>query len=259
MNKYFTIFMLSVKHSLRNVKGLVGLSIFLITCLLIFAHLWKFAAAKSGVVGLDPDQLLWYIAFNEWVLVSIPDVQDDMAQDLHSGRLAYLLPRPMSYLGGTFCEALGTACVNLTMLGAVTFLFTWANVGGLPFHPSGLPLIFILGVMACSVAIIFQMLVGLSALWLSDATPLFWIWEKSLFMLGGLILPLTVYPQWLQTVASLTPFPGILGQRSALALDYSVQNVVSVASLLIIWAAIGLVALMMLYRRGLRILNIEGG
>ena len=95
---------------------MIGLSIFLMTCLVIFAHLWKMAAAKTGIVPFTPRELLWYIAFNEWVLVSIPDTQEDMEEDLRTGRLAYLLPRPISYLGAIFAEAIGTLTVNLFFL-----------------------------------------------------------------------------------------------------------------------------------------------
>src|SRR5579885_1529491 len=109
--KYTTIFRLSVIHSLKNYKALIGLSIFLVTCLLIFANLWKIAGAKQGTVSLDPNQLLWYIAFNEWILISLPDIQYDVEEDLRSGKLAYLLPRPISYLGSKFAEALGTLFV----------------------------------------------------------------------------------------------------------------------------------------------------
>lgn len=259
VSKYLTVFNLAATHALRNYKGLIGLSIFLITCLVIFANLWKIAAAKTGVVHFDASQLLWYIAFNEWVLISIPDVQEEMQQDLRSGRLAYLLPRPISYLGATFAEALGTLCVNLAVLGFVTFLFTWMQTGALPFHAAGLPVTILLGVMAGCVGIIFQMLVGLSAFWLQEVTPFYWVWEKLLFIFGGLILPLSVYPQWMQTLAYFTPFPAILGERSALALNFDAASVFNVSLSLLGWGAIGVLCLIGLYRRGLRILNIEGG
>ena len=259
MQKYRAIFHLSFVHTLKNYKALIGLSIFLITCLVIFAHLWKIAAAKKGIVTFTPEQLLWYIAFNEWVLVSIPDTQEDMEQDLRSGRLAYLLPRPISYLGGIFAEAAGTLTVNLLILGLVTFLFTWLQVGALPFHPIGLLVTVIFGFAAGVIGIIFRMLIGLSAFWLHEADPFFWIWEKLLFMLGGLMLPLTVYPQWLQTIAHFTPFPAILGERSALALDFNLHQISTLACSLIGWGAFGFICLLLLYRKGLRILNIEGG
>ena len=243
---------------MKNYKGLVGLALFLLTCLLVFAHLWKIAAVKIGAAHLDPNRLLWYIALNEWVLISIPDLQNDMEQDLRSGRLAYLLPRPISYLGSVFCEGLGMS-VHLTVLGTAAFLFAWWQAGTFPFSAFGVIVLVALGILAGVLGLIFQMIVGLSAFWLQEVAPFNWIWEKMLFALGGLILPLTVYPLWIQKIAYWTPFPAILGQRSALALDFSAPEILHVTVSLLGWGLLGAGCLLLLYRRGLRILNIEGG
>jgi ABC-2 type transport system permease protein len=103
------------------------------------------------------------------------------------------------------------------------------------------------------------MLVGLSAFWLQDVSPFGWIWEKLLFALGGLILPLAAYPLWLQNIAHLTPFPAILGQRSALAIHCSFAEVLHVFLSLSFWILLAVGALTFLYRRGLKILELEGG
>ncbi|HYG40542.1 MAG TPA: hypothetical protein VD908_18060, partial [Cytophagales bacterium] len=119
-DKYWTVFKIAALHTLKNYKAWIGLSFFLITCLVIFAHLWQIAAVKAGVNTFSSDHLLWYIAFNEWVFISLPDIQDQMEQDLRTGRLAYLISRPISYLGATFAEALGVLSMNLLVLGLVT-------------------------------------------------------------------------------------------------------------------------------------------
>lgn len=257
--KYRAIFYLSFIHTLKNYKALIGLSIFLVTCLVIFAHLWKIVAAKKGIVSFAPEQLLWYIAFNEWILVSVPDTQEDMEEDLRSGRLAYLLPRPISYLGSIFAEAMGKLSVNLLVLGFITFSFTWLQTGALPFQPIGLFVSILFGFAAGIVGVIFRMVIGISAFWLHETEPLFWVWEKLLFMLGGLMLPLTVYPEWLQWIAHFTPFPALLGERSALALNFNGHHISVVTCSLIGWGSFGIISLILLYRKGLRILNIEGG
>lgn len=257
--KYFSIFYLVFVHGLKNYKALIGLSIFLVTCLVIFAHLWRVAASKIGVISFSPEQLLWYIAFNEWVLVAVPDVQDAMEKDLRSGRLSYLLPRPISYIGATLAEATGTLCANLMVLGFITFIFTWFQAGSLPFHPIGIIPALFFGLLAGLVALLFRMIIGISAFWLQDVDPIFWIWEKLLFMFGGLMLPLAVYPQWMQSMAYFTPFPAILGQRSALALEFNWNEILMLSATLIVWTIIGILSLVFIYRKGLRILNIEGG
>lgn len=259
MAKYLFIFRLAIIQSLKNYKSLIGLSLFLLTCLLVFAHLWKIAAAKVEAVHFEPDQLLWYIALNEWILISIPDLQTDMEQDLKSGKLAYVLPRPVSYLGSVFCEGLGMLIVHLFTLGLVTFLFTWWRVGAFPFDFASLMILLVLGFFAGCLGVIFQMIIGLSAFWLQEVSPANWIWEKCLFALGGLILPLSAYPNWIQKIAYCTPFPAILGQRSALALHFSAGEVFHITVSLLFWSLLGAMALVLLYRRGLKILNIEGG
>jgi ABC-2 type transport system permease protein len=259
MDKYFHIFRLAAFETIKNYKSLIGLSIFLLTCLLIFAHLWKVAAAKVGALHLQPDELLWYIALNEWVLIAIPESSTDIEQDLRSGRFGVLLPRPISYLGSRFAESLGILAVNLLVLGAVAFLFTWWRSQSFPFDFGSLVFLVALGIFAGALGIVFQMIIGLSAFWLHETSPFQWIWEKLLFTLGGLILPLSLYPLWLQKIANCTPFPTILGQRSALATHFTFGDAFLILLTLLTWGAIGAMGLWFFYRRGLKILNIEGG
>ncbi len=259
MTKYLAIFRLAFIHTLKNYKALTGLSIFLITCLIIFAHLWKIAASRMGATGLDPSTLLWYIAFNEWVLIATHDVQEDIEDDLRSGRLAYLLPRPISYLGSKFFDGVGILSANLLILGFVAFGFTFLIVGSIPFKISALPVTIGIGFLSGIVALIFQMLIGVSAFWLDEVGPFYWVWEKLLFICGGLMLPLTVYPTWLQKLSHFTPFPAILGDRSALAIDFTLLQAAQITSTLCIWGALGTIILTFVYRRGLKILNVEGG
>ncbi len=157
--KYSTIFILAMFHSLKNYKALIGLNLFLIICLLIFSNIWKVSAAKIGMIHLHHDQLLWYIALNEWVLIAIPNVQMDIEYDFRNGRLAYFLPRPISYLGMIFFEGLGILCINLLTLGLFAFLFIWFRTGIFHFDVFRFVIFGTLGILAGAVGMIFQMLI----------------------------------------------------------------------------------------------------
>lgn len=258
LSKYWALVQLSMVQGLKNYKVLIGQCIFLTACLVIFAHLWRLATAKSGTV-FSADQLLWYIAFNEWVLISLPDIYNSMEQELRTGRLAYLLPRPISYLGAKFSEGLGTLLLHLAILGPLTFFLTWLWTDTIPFSLSTFLISVALGLLAGCVGIIFQMIVGLSAFWLQEVSPVYWMWEKFLFVFGGIILPLTTYPLWMQKIAAWTPFPPILGERSTLAIQYDATHTIALIGSLFLWGVIGYFFLYLIYQRGLRILNIEGG
>jgi len=259
MDKYLKIFALSFYHNFRNYKSWVGLSFFLIVCLIVFSNLWKVLAAKVGVFDLNAKELLWYIAFNEWVLISMPHPEKEIEIDLRSGKLAYTLPRPMSYMFGVFSESMGTYCVNLITLGLAAFGFSWFQVGMPPLSLIDFPTVILTALFAGAVGVLLQMLVGLSAFWFHEVEPFAWIWEKLLFALGGLILPLSVYPATWQIVAHFTPFPYILGARSALVFENNFAHLSLVLLGLTIWGFVALGLVTFFYRKGLKILNIEGG
>lgn len=258
-NKYLALFKMSILHNLRNYKLLVGLSIFKVTCLLIFAHIWKVAAARVGAVDLDPKLLLWYIAFNEWILIAVPDIEIDMEYELKTGQLAYFLPRPISYLGSKIVEGLGGLLLNMCVLGLVGFSFTYFWTGSLPLPWPAFILALFLGALGGFLSLVFTLVVGISAFFVDEVEPWRWVWEKFLFVFGGLMLPLTVYPQWMQTIAQWTPFPAILGGRSGLIFNFETAAILSFLASTLIWCGAGLVLLYTLYRRGLKLLNVEGG
>lgn len=258
--KYAVLFKMSFLHTLRNYKLLIGLCIFEVTCLLIFAHIWKVAAARIGTaVDLDPTLLLWYIAFNEWILIAVPDIEIDIEYELKTGQLAYFLPRPISYLGSKLVEGAGALLLNLLVLGTVAFSFSYFWTGALPLAPFSFAMAILLGILGGFLSLVFTLVIGISAFFVEEVEPWRWVWEKFLFVFGGLMLPLTVYPLWMQNIANWMPFSAILGGRSGLIFHFDFPQIAWVLLSLFMWTSIGLTMLYLLYRKGLKILNVQGG
>lgn len=259
IHKYLAVFRLTFLQAAKNHNMLIGLAVFTITCLLIFSHLWQVAAAKTTTAPIDPILLLWYIALNEWVIISIPDIHNEMQQELQSGSLAYSIIRPVSYLLFKFSEGFAHLVLHLLVLGVVTFTFTYLWTDFMPFSLAQSVVMLFLGLMAGVIGLLFQMLVGLSSFWLQDVTPFAWVWEKMLFVFGGLILPLFCYPTWLQTIAQYTPFPAILGGRSGQVFDQSSDVILQLLFSVTFWIAMGVILLNVVFKRAMKILNVQGG
>ncbi len=259
MAKYAAFFLLAFSLRLRNYKLLLGLSFFMVACLLVFAHIWEVAESRTAVPFFSSGQLLWYLAFNQWLLISIPEVEMEVEEDLRSGRFAYLLTRPVSYLGMKFAEGLGTLSIQLLVLGAVGFCFTWYWTGGTPCCT---PLFFLalpIGFLAGILGVALQILIGLAAFWFHEVGPIQLVVQKLLFVFGGLFIPLAAYPDWLQNIALFTPFPALLGGRSALIMSNDYWQAAWVAFSIALWLVITCSLMRLLYKKGLRILNTEGG
>ncbi|MCB1557171.1 MAG: hypothetical protein KDJ15_07660, partial [Alphaproteobacteria bacterium] len=65
-----------------------------------------------------------------------------------------------------------------------------------------------------------------------------WISQKLAFLLGGLILPLQLYPEWLQSIAWLTPYPAMLNIPGKIAFDPSITDMAAALGIQLLWLAI---------------------
>ena len=54
------------------------------------------------------------------------------------------------------------------------------------------------------------MCIALLSFWVEDSLPFFWIYSKLLFILGGLLIPLSFFPGWLRRIAEALPFRTVL-------------------------------------------------
>jgi len=259
MGKYWKVFALSCHHTWKNKKALLGLTFLLLVCILIFANLWEIIARRGNLTSMSAKELLWYMALNQWVLFAIPRSEQIVERDFRSGKLAYLIPRPISYLGYVFAEGCGEALVNLCVLGIFTFLFTWGLIGTVTLSGWNIFLSITCALLAVILGTLFKIIIGLLAFWMHDVDPIAWIWEKLLFTLGGLLLPLGAYPPVWNIVAKFTPFYYILGGRSALTLDTSPLFTLTIFSGLFAWIVLGVFIAIAMYRRGLKIIAIGGG
>lgn len=256
---YLAAARISARHAWAARADVIGRAVFYAGLVLIFSRLWHVVAAAGAVPGTDPKAMLWYLALTEWVLISIPPVHEDVERDVRSGDVAYVLPRPRPYLAMKIAEALGVMFVRLLTLGAVGLPLAYFLAGGFPDDPRGLPLALVLGPVAGGMGVLFQAGIGVLAVWLQDVSPVYWMWQKAAFVLGGLILPLSLYPDWLAAVAKGSPFGALLYGPGRLALGWDGAAALETGALVVGWTLVAAVLVRWLYARALRVIDVNGG
>ena len=257
--KLFAIARTSLRQSLRARAALLGRMAFYAVILLVFSRLWQAIARSGALADSGPVELLWYLALTEWILLSVPALHLEIEADVRSGDIAYQLPRPVSYLAATLARSLGELAGRLATLAVAGALLAWALSGALPADLRGLLCALPIGALGAVALLLFHAMIGLGAFWLQDCTPIYWIWQKLAFVLGGLMLPLDIYPGWLRSVAELSPFAALIYAPASLALHFDAARSLQVAALATFWTLVCLGLLALLYRRALRVLDLNGG
>jgi ABC-2 type transport system permease protein len=102
-------------------------------------------------------------------------------------------------------------------------------------------------------------LIGLSAFLVEEVSPFMWIYQKFIFILGGFLVPLDFYPDWLQSIAKALPFAYMIYGPSKLFVTPSVELLVNILSLQLVWIVVLGLILVAAYRRGMTYLTVNGG
>ena len=209
--------------------------------------------------GMSAADCIWYVAITEWITLSQPRLFLEIERDVRGGELAYQLGRPTSYLFGKLAGALAQQTQSLLLLGLWAAGIAYALAGSVPREPESLWWALPLGFLASILGTLFSALIGVSAFWLVDCSPLAWVFNKLTFVLGGLFVPLALYPAWLLRIALATPFSALVYGPGQMALGGGGERALTVAYSLGAWIIFASVLLALLYHRGVRAVELHGG
>ena len=257
MRKYLAFAQLGFREARAEPGEILGRIAFFAMLLGVFSAVWK-AAAESAPGLRDPREMLWYIALTEWVVMSAPLVQFQMADDIRRGDVAYQIARPASWLGARLAHGLGALALRAPVMLVVACGTAWM-VAGRPARPATLGIAIAFGFVAIGVVTLFHVGVGVLAFWLGDVAPAYWVWQKLLFVVGGMLLPLQFYPDGFVQFAVLTPFAAFLAGPASFTTRAPVYPATVLALALVMWAAVGWGISRALFRRAVHRLQINGG
>jgi ABC-2 type transport system permease protein len=225
----------------------------------VFSSLWRAVAATGARVGGDANTLVWYLAVTEWILLSAPAIQFRIEDDVRRGDVAYQVTRPASYLGGQVALSLGALAARSPVLLVSACVAGWTFGGHAT--PKLIPMLFAVGFGAIGSIVVttFNVALGLTAFWLGDIAPAYWIWQKLIFVLGGLLLPLPLYPDLVVRIARFTPFPALLTGPASFLLERPFFDGPTLVIALVGWSLAAATLASFLYRRATRDLQVNGG
>jgi ABC-2 type transport system permease protein len=238
--------------------GLVVAIGFYIAVVAVLAGLWRVAAeAKGGsIAGYSAVALTWYIVTSEACTVSLNiKMIDDIGRDIGSGAVAVELLRPASVLGMRVAAEMGRALPRLAAVAATGAVLATLTAGGPP-RASALVLVLPSLVLAIACNIVAQHAFAASAFWLRDAGSAWFLYQKLVFVLGGMLIPLELLPSWLHTTSSLLPFQAMAYIPARLASGHVEPLLLleQVGWLIVLWLAATLA-----FHAGERRLQVVGG
>ena len=228
------------------------------------ASLWLVLFRVSGkdmIGGFTRSSFIIYLLTIRFIAVFSPGGAciGEMNEEIRTGNLAMRLVRPAHYLAWLFFRNLPVPLVS--GVAGLTLVTVFARMIGASVPTGFSAVLFVVSVIAAIITqyAIFQGL-GILSFWIYDVFPLERFYRTIHGLLGGEMVPLTIFGSAVQGVLQFLPFAslafipggiytGIFSRRTAAMLVASQYFWAVVLWLLVLWG----------YKRGLRKFEAQGG
>jgi ABC-2 type transport system permease protein len=208
--KYIQVLKISLNTRTTYIADFLSRAVLVGFIVWVLTQLYSVTYASKGVSEINGVTLpvaIWTLALvHSFYLSPRPAVSTLVGTEVKAGTLAYSINKPYSYILFHYFTVLGKASLNLFMNVLATTLTAFLLVG--PIHISlkailaGTILLF----FGLTMDFLFMFSIGLSSFWLEDPKPFTWIYLRMQLIFGGLIIPLSLFPNGLRKVIELLPF-----------------------------------------------------
>ena len=175
--------------------------------LLLYRHVFAWSGGSINGLGYAPAawSMFLYFAFSSLRLRELPFA---VQEDVRTGNVEVLFSKPVAYLPYRMGWQLGA---GLYPAAVMTLLGGGALAAGIglpapmrtPAFLAGLGTMVLGGIV---LSLLLYALVGLLAFWIEDVSPVYWIVDKLVMILGGSYLPVALLPAVLKNFATYSPF-----------------------------------------------------
>ena len=252
-------FGLGLRRNLANWPILMGRALFYLVAMAVLSALWDKVASQhtAGALAVPGGDLSLYIGTTEWITLSVASIHLRLEDDIRLGMLEPHLLRPKPYLLQKIADSLGDSLARLIGIGLAALLALVISGRAVP-PLEAFAALAVLGPLGAAIGVLLYTIVGLCAFWVRRVMPAYLIMQKSMFLLGGLFAPITLYPAWLYKTGVLTPFAAYIFYAGRQMIAPSFAGFAEALGAQFFWIAVlaGVVAL--IWRTGLRKVLREG-
>ena len=260
--KYVAIMRVSIANNLAYVMEVFFRALLLVVLVYILGQLWKTTFSARGVTvlkGFSISDMVWYLVIAETIALSLPQLTRRIDQEVRSGQLAYLLGRPCNYVFYNFAQYLGERLVRLTINGVVGAILALIFVGLPHFTWMGVLAWPLVTFFALSIDFVAYFSIGLLAFWTEETNSFALIFNRLTLVLGGVLVPLTILPEPLHSIAQALPFSAILYGPAQTLIHFEVYQFAWLLVQQVLTLVVGSLILLAVYGVAIRRVNINGG
>jgi ABC-2 type transport system permease protein len=137
--------------------------------------------------------------------------------------------------------------------------FLGVIVLGLPDFGYGWLAFFLVAAFGFTINFLMNMMLALCAFWVEETKGLEFVYNKLLFTIGGMLMPLEIFPAAMQQICRWLPFQTVLYFPAKTAVHFEGSKLLAMLGVQCFWIVILGLIVLYIYSRGVKKLNVNGG
>lgn len=256
MKKYFEIFKYSLKMNLTFIYDYVFSAISFAIHMIVFNCLWDFILKDGTMYGYDRPTLIWYIIIAEFITYGASRFYKKISDMVKDGTIANLLIKPMNFLVYVWFEQ--SADLVKVVVNAVTAIILGFTMAG-EIEITAVQMIFF--VISCVLSFLIsnaiQFIIGLIAFYIEETRSVFFVVQKLQFLL--VFVPIDFYGEVIQKVLMFVPTTHMIYAPGLIFTRYNIETAIAAILMQLIMFTILMASTVVLYRKGVKKINVNGG
>jgi len=221
-----------------------------------------FFQSSTVTQPMTANQMTTYIWLGQALLLLVLlDVDKDIAAMIRSGNVAYEMARPVDIYNLWLARALSGRAAPLIMRAIPIFVLAGLFLqlrGPSTWSAAGLFMVSIaVGIILAATMVVFM---TISLLWTISGEGIHRLAAPLIFFFSGIVIPLPMFPEWMQQLIAIMPFRGLMDTPSRIYMGV-LSGFPAIVALLhqLLWITVLILLGRALLARGLRRLVVQGG
>lgn len=256
MRKYIEIFKYSLKTKLTFITDYLFSLISFGLIMFVFNELWDYILQGKQVAGYTKTQLIWYITITEFITFSSYRSYIRISEMVKNGDIANMLIKPVDFVKYIFCEDLAVF-IKMIINGVFAVVLGLILTGPIQVSFIGAVYTIIGVILGVIIGILIQIFIGMIAFFTEENKGFWLITQKLTFLL--IFTPLEFYPDIVQKIFALLPTTYMVYTPAKIFVDFNIYTATELIGLEILSGIIFYILIRLLYAKGVKKINVNGG
>ena len=258
----FTIIKIFMKNQMQDRTNLI-LDIFnmISRCLIVFfLYSYIFSINNGSINGVDYKASMWSMFLYFCIMIlNIRRVDDIIMTQVKSGSVEMFMNKPNDFLTISFMRTIGQGLFSFVFISLIGSVLMSLAVGIPTLDlPIFIPTFIITLFLGQILGLLVYGLIGILSFFIQDIKPIHWIVDKTVMVLGGSYLPISLFPNFMKILAFASPFGAINFATSTVYTSWNEEFLLRIG-LQILWILLFAIVLNLVYRKSKEKAMINGG